>query len=191
MKIDVAFVPIRELREAAMSRIVVERQASVRRHGSGVSSQKTPETFWYTPGGAIFSASVVDQMRVLAVDFHNCMHALAERDIPIVLLCFPRFANDADYLVNKTLTFLPSSIDRDTAIRAHSHCFDLSKVRIGNERASSERSVVNHVEQSTAERDATEGELTALRRELARLRMRAPRQALRTGLMRVFARRFR
>ncbi|MGD1032314.1 MAG: hypothetical protein ABSA05_14370 [Opitutaceae bacterium] len=91
--IDRAIVPIRDLESAAMSRARVGgRNGSL--HGG----------LWKTGDPAA-------QKAVLGELFHGLMHTLAEHDIPITLILFPRMVEDADYTYDK-LHFLVGKIPR-------------------------------------------------------------------------------
>lgn len=98
--IDVVLLPMRDLVEAAASRVTREM-------GSRYSSLRDPavldectqwETWGKTAGGVVYSLNPIDQARILAVGFHQLTHALAKREIPIVFLDFSRMIEDGDYL---------------------------------------------------------------------------------------------
>jgi hypothetical protein len=92
-KIDHVLVPVRQLDEAAKSRIRVGGRDGL------------------VPGGLLGTADPAAQKGVLAERFHGLMHALAAHDIPHTLLCFPRLALDADYAWVK-LRFLMPTVER-------------------------------------------------------------------------------
>jgi hypothetical protein len=92
--IDHVLVPIRELSEAAQSRIRI----------GGADGD--------VPGGLMGTADPAAQKGVLAENFHGLMHTLADHDIPYTLLHFPRFARDGDYAFAK-LHFLVPRVGRD------------------------------------------------------------------------------
>lgn len=94
-KIDHILVPVRQLDEAAHSRIRIGGRDGL------------------VPGGLLGTADPSAQKGVLAERFHGLMHALAEHDIPHTLLHFPRLAVDADYAWVK-LRFLMPRVDRPT-----------------------------------------------------------------------------
>ncbi len=91
--IDHVLVPIRQLDDAANSRIRVGGHDGL------------------VPGGLLGTADPAAQRGVLAERFHGLMHALAANDIPHTLLHFPRFALDPDYAWTK-LRFLLPAVDR-------------------------------------------------------------------------------
>jgi hypothetical protein len=88
--IDHVLVPIRQLDDAANSRIRVGGQDGL------------------VPGGLLGTSDPAAQRGVLAERFHGLMHALAAHDIPHTLLHFPRLALDADYAWTKLRFLLPS-----------------------------------------------------------------------------------
>jgi hypothetical protein len=93
-KIDHVLVPMRQLDDAARSRIRVGGRDGL------------------VPGGLLGTADPAAQKGVLAERFHRLMHALAAHDVPHTLLHFPRLALDADYAWVK-LRFLIPGVDRD------------------------------------------------------------------------------
>lgn len=105
--VDVLVVPVRDLHDAAMSRVARERaalpgwDASV--HG-------------FTPGGVIYSLDAADQERLLAVGFHHLLAWAVANDLPTVLLSYPRLVRDADYATDRLRPWLP---DTDRARHAH------------------------------------------------------------------------
>ena len=129
IQIDAVILPMRDLVEAASSRVVLERQAIYRNHEAAQSW----ESWAYTPGGVVFSLNPVDQGRLLAVWFHQIVERLTKADIPIVFLTFPRFAEDSDYLFQKLKDYLPASTTLEQAQAKHCKIADASKIRIGRE----------------------------------------------------------
>ena len=93
--IDHAIVPIRDLEEAAASRVHI--------------SVKTKRSFWrwllrrpHRAAGGMWGTTDPDQQAsVLAVNFHRLLHTLAVYDIPVTFLEFPRLVNDSLYLYTK------------------------------------------------------------------------------------------
>jgi len=98
--IDHVLVPIRELDDAAQSRI------------------RVGGTDGAIPGGLLGTSDPAAQKTVLAENFHVLMHTLAARDIPYTLLSFPRFVLDADYAWAK-LGFLTPDVGREAFGDAH------------------------------------------------------------------------
>lgn len=134
--VDAVIVPMRSIVEAATSRSINELRA---RYGSPTLPDdcKQWESWGTTPGGTVYSLNPIDQARLLALGFHELLHALVKRDIPVVLLDFPRFVDDPNYLHEALQPVLGSKVDRASALRAHERIAVPSKVRIGKELASS------------------------------------------------------
>jgi hypothetical protein len=91
--VDHVLVPIRDLDDAAQSRIRIGGQDGD------------------VPGGLMGTSDPAAQKGVLAERFHRLMHTLAANDIPCTLLHFPRFVLDADYAWSK-LRFLTPGLER-------------------------------------------------------------------------------
>jgi len=98
-----------------------------------MDQMKTWETWAYTPGGTIYSVNPIDQARILALGFYKTIHTLVRHGIKIIFLDFPRFVEDADYLYDKLIDFLPNSLEKDAALEAHARVAELSKVRTKTE----------------------------------------------------------
>lgn len=132
--VDAVVIPMRGIVEAAASRTVNELRA---RHAlPGVHDDcKQWETWGTTPGGVVYSLNPIDQARLLALGFHELLHALVKRNVPVVLLDFPRFIEDPDYLYGALSATLGAGVDRASALRAHKRVAEPSKVRIGRELA--------------------------------------------------------
>jgi hypothetical protein len=80
--IDHVLVPIRDLDDAARSRIRIGGADDV-------------------PGGLWLTDDPTQQRAVLAEAFHTLMYTLTAHRVPHTLLHFPRFAVDADYTYNR------------------------------------------------------------------------------------------
>lgn len=161
--LDGVIIPVRDLTEAATSRVILERQAAHRsqRWLSGFS--RSFQQWGITPGGIVYSLDPVDQARLLAVSFHRLVQRLVKADIPVVLLDFPRLVLDADYLFGKLRQFVPASLEQ--ARGAHARIADPDKVRVGQELAAAQAADVPDPACQTHDRlDAV-----ALRREVRRL----------------------
>ena len=135
IRIDAVILPMRDLVEAASSRVVLERQAIYRNH----TAARSWESWAYTPGGVVFSLNPIDQGRLLAVWFHRIVERLTKADIPIVFLAFPRFAEDSDYLFQKLKHHLPASTTLEQTQAIHGKIADANKIRIGRELRKEER----------------------------------------------------
>ena len=71
-KIDAFVVPVRDLVEAATSRVVLEQRA-IHQHNPWMAEEldRTWETYGHTAGGLVYSLNPLDQARLLAVQFHR------------------------------------------------------------------------------------------------------------------------
>jgi len=132
--IDAVIIPIREIVEAASSRTLNELRARY-------ADESVPdelhrwETWGQTPGGIVYSLNPIDQARLLALGFHELIQVLVKHDIPMVLLDFPRFIKDADYLYRKLRPLIGDKVDHVRALGAHREVADPSLVRVGKELA--------------------------------------------------------
>lgn len=123
--IDVLILPMRDLTEAATSRVLQERIAlPVQPH------RPVQEVYCLTPGGAVQSLDPTDQARLLAVGFHELLGWAVRNTIPVVLLDFPRLVEDGDYLVDALWPWLGAHTDRDAARAAFDALADPSRIRI-------------------------------------------------------------
>jgi len=130
--VDAVIIPMRSIVEAATSRSINELRA---RYGGPTMPDdcKQWESWGTTPGGIVYSLNPIDQARLLALGFHELLHALVKRNIPVVLLDFPRLVDDPNYLYEAVRSVLGSKVDRASALRAHERIAVPSKVRIGKE----------------------------------------------------------
>jgi hypothetical protein len=102
--IDHAIVPMRDLFAAAESRRKVSSEAA-----GGVRPDEVPGGLWHT-------ARPEAQEAILTEQFYKLFLTLAEQDIPITLLHFPRLVTDSDYLYGK-LAFLLAGTTREAFVR--------------------------------------------------------------------------
>jgi hypothetical protein len=101
--IDHAIIPMRDLYSAAQSRIAVSEKA-------GPTAHPVPGGLWHT--------KVPDQQQaVLTQQLYKLIEAIANHDIPVTLLYFPRLVNDPEYLYQK-LRFLFPEIGYDAFLQA-------------------------------------------------------------------------
>ncbi|WP_431274071.1 hypothetical protein ACQ858_18625 [Variovorax ureilyticus] len=132
--IDAVIVPMRSLVEASTSRVVNEMRARY-----AITAMPDDCKQWAswgsTPGGVVYSLNPIDQARLLALGFHELLHVLIRRNIPVVLLDFPRFVEDHDYLYESLDSVLGHRVDRVSAQRAHERLAMPAKVRVGRELA--------------------------------------------------------
>src|SRR5438105_10149159 len=112
IKIDGLIVPIRDLREAAASRIIVELQ-NMHRVSPAHDELLTVWRDWaITAGGVKYSLEPIDQARILGQSLHLLLEKALEQEIPIRLIKFPKFARDPTYLYNTLAEFIPSQVSR-------------------------------------------------------------------------------
>lgn len=132
--IDAVVVPMRSLVEAATSRVVNEMRA---RYAADAMPDDCKQwaSWGTTPGGVVYSLNPLDQARLLALGFHELLHALVKYKVPVLFLDFPRFVEDHDYLYDSLDSILGHRVDRQLASSAHSRLASPTKVRIGKELA--------------------------------------------------------
>jgi hypothetical protein len=160
VQLDAVIVPVRDLNEAASSRILVEMDTM---HGAApwLARHAAPWDSWgWSPGGAVFSLDAVDQARLLAVGFHNLIERLVRADVPIVFLSFPRMVLDAKYVHHRLSPVLPHKVSEQAALAAHARSADATGLRVGAELAA-----------PVPERpDLRDLDMIAVRRQMLRLR---------------------
>lgn len=134
--IDAVILTMRDIVEASASRVMLEMRS--RLGNDALTEEDTRwETWGTTPGGLVYSLNPVDQARILALGFHQVVHALVKHDIPIVFLDFPRFIEDGEYLYTQLKPVLGDSVSRETAMSAHRALARADLVRVGAELAES------------------------------------------------------
>jgi hypothetical protein len=135
IEVDAVIIPMRDLVEAAASRVANELRARL-----GQEAIPGELTLWHTwgstPGGVVYSLNPIDQARLLSMGFHRVVHACVKKRVPLIFLEFPRFIADGEYLY-KQLQPILKGIDLSTAMLAHAKTARPDKVRIGGELASS------------------------------------------------------
>lgn len=167
VRIDLAILPIRRLRDAAASRVITEVQ---QRNTSQVLADLfsrtggTWEHFATTPGGVVYSLEPLDQERILAVGFVSLVEALVRHDVPVVFLDFPRFVTDRRYLFDKLGCLLPANVSWDEFCRRVGPIIDPSKVRVEGEL---KRLAAGDAGPAARRPSLEELEVVALRRALA------------------------
>jgi hypothetical protein len=97
--VDHAFIPVRDLYEAAQSR----------RHAASTA----PSNPASVPGGLWHTDKPEEQERILTEQLYKLIYALAKHDVPVSLLLFPRLVNDPEYLFKK-IRFLLGDVEYDT-----------------------------------------------------------------------------
>jgi hypothetical protein len=174
--VDAVILPMRGIVEAAASRTINELRARCA-NDQLVDDCTLWETWGITPGGVTFSLNPVDQARLLAVGFHEVLHALVKKDIPVVLLDFPRFVEDADYLRSKMQAVFGDKVPRARALDVHRRLAQPDKVRVGRDlaaqAATADMRTPIKTTQGPAFPDFGSLDRVALRRELDRLQTRS------------------
>lgn len=135
IQVDAVIVPMRDLVEAATSRVVNELRARLGRED--IPGELTRWHTWgIVPGGTVYSLNPIDQARLLSMGFHQVIHACVKKRVPLIFLEFPRFITDGEYLYEQLRSVL-GGIDSSAAMRAHAQTAQPDKVRIGGELANS------------------------------------------------------
>ncbi|MBR7943742.1 coiled-coil domain-containing protein [Burkholderia cenocepacia] len=135
IQVDAVIIPMRDLVEAATSRVVNELRARLGRED--IPGELTRWHTWgVVPGGTVYSLNPIDQARLLSMGFHQVIHACVKKRVPLIFLEFPRFITDGRYLYEQLRPVL-AGIDSSAAIRAHAQTAQPGKVRIGGELANS------------------------------------------------------
>jgi hypothetical protein len=101
--IDHAFVPVRELKAAAASRIAVSRTAEQEGAVREGASNEVAGGLWCTRDPS-------QQAAVLAKLFHHLIRLLTVYEIPHTFLDFPRFIRDPAYLERKLAPIMPATL---------------------------------------------------------------------------------
>jgi hypothetical protein len=128
--VDALIVPVRDLMDAATSRILQERTALAE---TSWRERAPVEVRGTVTGGAVYSLDPVDQARILAVGFHRLIYWATSREIPVYFLDFPRLVKDREYLVDCLWPLLSKHCTRDAAARAFDGVADPSQLRFGSE----------------------------------------------------------
>lgn len=167
MKLDGVIIPVRDLAEAAASRVAVELRAIHENAPWMAAQRRTWNTWGWSSGGVAFSLETIDQARLLAMGFHHVVERLVRADVPLVFLSYPRLIHDWKYLFIKLDPYLPKQITEQMACQAHAATVDSTKIRFSAEQ---ENPVTNLVNPVAASSEGEELDMTALRREVTRLR---------------------
>lgn len=164
MRIDGVIIPVRNLREAASSRLILERRSMYEHLPWLGFMDKAWESSGNVPGGLIFSLNALDEARTLSMGLHLLVERLVHANIPMVFVDFPRIVTDAGYLYEKLAPFLPASATEEAARAAHVALAEPQKVRIERE--------MGGASDSPSEGGGLDEQLDriALLRELVRLR---------------------
>jgi hypothetical protein len=180
LKIDAFIVPVRDLVEAATSRVVLEQRA-IHQHNPWMAEQlgRTWETYGHTAGGLVYSLNPLDQARLLAVQFHQLVLKVAEAGVPLVFPAFPRIVTDWEYLHACLRPVLPPEIGEDMARSAHARVADAAKVRVTGEISKDAPNYAigaGELERGPRYPSGVDVDNIALRREIGRLRQQLSTQ---------------
>lgn len=166
--LDAAIVPVRDLVQATASRTIRQLQDRYQAVPWMTQMTTTWEHWGMTPGGSVVSLHPIDQARLLAVGFHRLIERLVQADVPIVLLAFPRFATDADYLYRKLVHLLPADIPIEQTRAVHAATFKTDSIRVGRELSG--ESEPDSIQGGLEGPDLRALDNAALKREVNRLR---------------------
>lgn len=146
VQIEALIIPIRDVREAAASRVLQERTAL----GQHFSDWPMRSTSGGSPGGSIYSLSIEDQARILAVGQAKLLSWATNKGIQPYLVGFPRLIDDAEYLYQSLSPWITKFVDKDEAIEVHRRISNPSLVH----KAILDRLSQEDVEDIRVERDA-------------------------------------
>ena len=130
---DHLLIPVRDLEDAAVSRITQELSAI---HRSGVADDVwPPDSTWDTwagvAGGVTYSLEPLDQARILAVALHRQIEVAVRFEIPMTFLDFPRVVTDCTYAYRVLAPLIGEEMSETTFEQTFAQVADRSKVRIG------------------------------------------------------------
>jgi hypothetical protein len=118
LRVSVAIIPLRDLFEAAESRRHVYRLAM----SANLNALAHPGSLWKVK-------DPMEQESVLAVELYRFLEPLVARNVPIVFLSFPRFAEDAGYFYDQLSSiFEQHGVSREMAHAVHKRIADPSLV---------------------------------------------------------------
>ena len=126
--VDVVVLPVRDLRDAATSRLIQEKSHVIEKMPDHFA---LAEGYGTVSGGSIYSLEPLDLERILATGFYRVLQWALRNDIPVVLLDFPRLVNDADHLINNLWPWLSKYCTREVADTAFATTAKSEKVTAG------------------------------------------------------------
>lgn len=127
MVIDALVIPVRNLHDAAASRVLQERTAAAKR---GDQYPAVHAVATGTPGGVVYSLSVHDQESVLARGLARLIEIAAKHRLPTIFLHFPSFVADFDSLWIPFEPFLHDRVTESVARHAFLELADPGAVRV-------------------------------------------------------------
>ena len=130
IKLDGVLLPVRDLAEAAASRVILELHNRYQ-HNYGFASQveDTWRDWATTAGGVTYSLEPLDQARILAHSLHQIIKSLLDQEIPIHFLKFPRFAEDIEYLYRRLMPIFPNKLSLAEFSERVASIVEISKIR--------------------------------------------------------------
>jgi hypothetical protein len=130
IKLDGVLLPVRDLAEAAASRVILElRSHYEHNHGYASQVEDTWRDWATTVGGVTYSLEPLDQARILAHSLHRIIESLLDQEIPIHFLKFPRFAEDIEYLYHRLMPVFPNKPSLAEFSERVAPIVDISKIR--------------------------------------------------------------
>jgi len=174
--LDAVIIPLRDLDDAASSRVIVELRDAIQHDGVTTEFDAPLALRGGAPGGIVYSLHPLDQKRILSVGFYQLVERLTAADVPVVFLHFPRLIQDADYLYTRLAPVLRQPVSREGFRAAHGKIADISSVRVNTAARDTEierlerLALVRELERLRGCLAAAETEGAALRQEGAALR---------------------
>jgi hypothetical protein len=114
VRLDAVIIPVRDIRAAAISRVIQER--SSRYANDRLNPLRT--MFGDTPAGVLNPIDVAEQEKHLAVSQSRLFSWCLGNDLPVFMLQYPRLVNDGEYLVSILWPWLQNFTTEDKALRA-------------------------------------------------------------------------
>jgi hypothetical protein len=126
LAIDVVILPLRDLHDAAASRLIQEKSRVI----EGMSDHFAfSNEYGVVSGGSVYSLETLDLERQLAVGFYKVLHWAVANDLRVILADFPRLVDDRDYLLDSLWPWLGTLCTREVAEAAFDATADSSKVK--------------------------------------------------------------
>ena len=167
---DHLLIPVRDLEDAAVSRIAQELSAI---HRSGVADDAwPPDSMWDTwagvAGGVTYSLEPLDQARILAVALHRQIEVAVRYEIPMTFLDFPRVVTDGAYAYRALAPLIGEEMSEMAFAQTFAQIADRSKVRIGT--AGVERESEHEANAASGDTALVDTDARAMRMALASIR---------------------
>lgn len=109
IEIDEIIIPIRTLKISAASRVIIDKQHQIRSHRHDDANLDL-EDAGYIAGGGVFSLDVIDQARLLAVNFYELIEKLVLNNINFRLVSYPMICSNDIYAFKIMSGVLPKSM---------------------------------------------------------------------------------